>query len=331
MRFAVTPPASPDWRRQDAVALALLEPGSGWASTAPRTTIDPTPAGDVLNGRKVAVEHAPAVEQLAVAVAAAPDGAGARVVVAARAPGVSADRAARVRRDRADVRGRPRRRRDRGRTVRGRGARAAGDDRGAAGRRRGGRRGRAVARRRLPLRRRAAAVRPHDRQLPGAASPAGGHVRPPGELVVVGPLRGGRARRGRRRGRAHGVDRQGVRVARGPRGRARRDAGLRRASRSRPSTPPTASCAGSSCASSSSATPPTTSARSAGRSRPAPSPSPSSDKRSARDDADDRDRIQRPHGPAPGGDRHGRRARDRGAAARGRRCTTRAGSAATSR
>jgi alkylation response protein AidB-like acyl-CoA dehydrogenase len=71
----------------DAFALALLEPGSGWASATPRTTIDPTPAGDVLNGRKVGIEHAPAVQRLAVA-ASAPDGA-ALAIVHVRAPGVA--------------------------------------------------------------------------------------------------------------------------------------------------------------------------------------------------------------------------------------------------
>ena len=83
LRFAVQPLAD----GEDAVALALLEPGSGWASTAPRTTIDPTPAGDVLSGRKAGVEHAQAVEQLAVAVSG-PDGVGV-AVIAARAPGVT--------------------------------------------------------------------------------------------------------------------------------------------------------------------------------------------------------------------------------------------------
>src|SRR3954447_3360621 len=43
LRFAVEPLAD----GKHAAALALLEPGSGWASTAPRTTIAPT--GDVLN------------------------------------------------------------------------------------------------------------------------------------------------------------------------------------------------------------------------------------------------------------------------------------------
>ena len=89
------------------------------------------------------------------------------------------------------------------------------------------------ARRRLPLRRRAPPVRPHDRQLPGAAPPAGRHVRAPGQLVVDGPLRGGGARRGRGGRGADRVDRQGLRVARGARGRARRAAGLRRHRRHR--------------------------------------------------------------------------------------------------
>ena len=83
LRFAVEPLAD----GEAAVALALLEPGSRWASAAPRTTVDPGPAGSVLNGRKAGVEHAQAVERLAVA-ASGPDGAGV-AIVAARAPGVS--------------------------------------------------------------------------------------------------------------------------------------------------------------------------------------------------------------------------------------------------
>jgi alkylation response protein AidB-like acyl-CoA dehydrogenase len=83
LRFAVEPLAD----GEDAVALALLEPGSGWASATPRTTVDATPAGDVLNGRKAAVEHVQAVEHLAVAVSG-PDGAGV-AIVAARGPGVT--------------------------------------------------------------------------------------------------------------------------------------------------------------------------------------------------------------------------------------------------
>jgi alkylation response protein AidB-like acyl-CoA dehydrogenase len=83
LRFAVEPLAG----GEDAVALALLEPGSGWGSATSSTTIDATAARKVLNGRKVAVEHAEAVEQLAVA-ACGPDGAG-LAIVAARAPGVA--------------------------------------------------------------------------------------------------------------------------------------------------------------------------------------------------------------------------------------------------
>jgi alkylation response protein AidB-like acyl-CoA dehydrogenase len=51
---------------EDAVALAVLEPGSGWSSP-PRTAID----GYVVSGSKVAVEHADTVERIAV-VAAGP-------------------------------------------------------------------------------------------------------------------------------------------------------------------------------------------------------------------------------------------------------------------
>jgi alkylation response protein AidB-like acyl-CoA dehydrogenase len=83
LRYAIDPLAD----GEDAFALALLEPGSGWANATPRTTIDPTPAGDVLNGRKVGLEHATAVERLAVA-ANGPDGA-ALAIVEARAPGVA--------------------------------------------------------------------------------------------------------------------------------------------------------------------------------------------------------------------------------------------------
>jgi alkylation response protein AidB-like acyl-CoA dehydrogenase len=59
--------------RDDAVALALLEPGSGWDLAHPRTTIEEAAAGAVLNGRKAAVEHAQAADLLAV-LGAAPDG-----------------------------------------------------------------------------------------------------------------------------------------------------------------------------------------------------------------------------------------------------------------
>jgi alkylation response protein AidB-like acyl-CoA dehydrogenase len=57
----------------DAVALAVLEPGSSWAA-APETRLETAGAGGhVATGRKVAVEHAGAVARLAV-VAAAEDG-----------------------------------------------------------------------------------------------------------------------------------------------------------------------------------------------------------------------------------------------------------------
>jgi alkylation response protein AidB-like acyl-CoA dehydrogenase len=56
-----------------AVALAVLEPGSGWATGSPRTSLDRAAGGDVVDGRKVAVEHAGSVGRLAV-VAAGPDG-----------------------------------------------------------------------------------------------------------------------------------------------------------------------------------------------------------------------------------------------------------------
>jgi alkylation response protein AidB-like acyl-CoA dehydrogenase len=66
----------------DAVALALLEPGSGWTMAAPDTTV----AGGVLNGRKAGVEHAAHAGRLGV-VASGAHGA-ALVIVASAAPGV---------------------------------------------------------------------------------------------------------------------------------------------------------------------------------------------------------------------------------------------------
>jgi alkylation response protein AidB-like acyl-CoA dehydrogenase len=70
LRFAVEPQ---DTEAPEAVALALLEPGSGWALQAPRTNVDPDGAGYVLRGRKAGVEHARAAERIAV-VASGPDG-----------------------------------------------------------------------------------------------------------------------------------------------------------------------------------------------------------------------------------------------------------------
>jgi alkylation response protein AidB-like acyl-CoA dehydrogenase len=64
----------------DAVALAVLEPGSSWAAEPERTAV----AGGVVSGRKTAVEHAASAARLAV-VAAGPQ----LVVVDAAAPGVT--------------------------------------------------------------------------------------------------------------------------------------------------------------------------------------------------------------------------------------------------
>jgi alkylation response protein AidB-like acyl-CoA dehydrogenase len=69
---------------EDAMALAVLEPGSGWATTAPRTAIERSGDGYVVSGSKVAVEHAGTVERLAV-VAAGP----ALAVVESGAAGVA--------------------------------------------------------------------------------------------------------------------------------------------------------------------------------------------------------------------------------------------------
>jgi alkylation response protein AidB-like acyl-CoA dehydrogenase len=73
---------------EDAVALAMLEPGSRWGTADLRTTIEPAAAGAVLDGRKAAVEHAHAADLLAV-VAAAPDGP-ALALVSTAAPGITA-------------------------------------------------------------------------------------------------------------------------------------------------------------------------------------------------------------------------------------------------
>jgi alkylation response protein AidB-like acyl-CoA dehydrogenase len=73
----------------DAIALAMLEPGSRWGTAGLGTTIEAAPAGAVLDGRKAAVEHAHAADLLAV-VAAAPDGP-ALALVSTAAPGITAD------------------------------------------------------------------------------------------------------------------------------------------------------------------------------------------------------------------------------------------------
>jgi alkylation response protein AidB-like acyl-CoA dehydrogenase len=67
----------------EAVALAVLEPGASWAAP-PQTTVT---RGDVVSGRKTAVEHAGSVSRLAV-VASAPQGP-VLVIVDAAAPGVA--------------------------------------------------------------------------------------------------------------------------------------------------------------------------------------------------------------------------------------------------
>jgi len=67
----------------DAVALAVLEPGASWEAPPSQTTL----RGQALTGRKTAVEHAGAAGRLAV-VAAAPEGS-VLAVVDAGAPGVA--------------------------------------------------------------------------------------------------------------------------------------------------------------------------------------------------------------------------------------------------
>jgi alkylation response protein AidB-like acyl-CoA dehydrogenase len=71
----------------DAVAVALLEPGRGWHVAGTRTTVGP----DGLSGRKAAVEHAAAAQR--VAVVAAVDGEPGLALIPADAPGLErADR-----------------------------------------------------------------------------------------------------------------------------------------------------------------------------------------------------------------------------------------------
>jgi alkylation response protein AidB-like acyl-CoA dehydrogenase len=66
----------------DSVAVALLEPGSGWGLSGTQTTIESL----TLNGRKAGVEHVGEVDRLAV-VASGPDGL-ALALVGPEAPGV---------------------------------------------------------------------------------------------------------------------------------------------------------------------------------------------------------------------------------------------------
>jgi alkylation response protein AidB-like acyl-CoA dehydrogenase len=84
-RFAAEPLAAE--LGEDAVALALLEPGSSWGAAPVGTRLAPAAGGHAVTGRKAAVEHAESVARLAV-VAAAPD-APALAIVDAGAAGVS--------------------------------------------------------------------------------------------------------------------------------------------------------------------------------------------------------------------------------------------------
>jgi alkylation response protein AidB-like acyl-CoA dehydrogenase len=85
VRFAAQPLAAD--LGDDAVALAVLEPGSSWGAAPGRTALEPVDGGHAVSGRKTAVEHAGAVARLAV-VAAGPQGP-TLVVVDTGAPGVA--------------------------------------------------------------------------------------------------------------------------------------------------------------------------------------------------------------------------------------------------
>jgi len=84
LRFATDASATEPLAGDGSVAVALLEPGSGWGLSVPQTTIESL----VLNGRKAGVEHVGEVAHLAV-VASGPDGV-ALALVAPDAPGVTA-------------------------------------------------------------------------------------------------------------------------------------------------------------------------------------------------------------------------------------------------
>src|SRR5215218_4047751 len=85
VRFAA--PAMAGDLAEDAVAPAVLEPGASWAAPPGLTAVEMVAGGQVVTGRKTAVEHAAAVPRLAV-VAAAPHGP-ALCVVEVDAPGVA--------------------------------------------------------------------------------------------------------------------------------------------------------------------------------------------------------------------------------------------------
>ena len=225
VRFAAAPLAAE--LDAEAVALAVLEPGSSWGAAPDRTGLEPVAGGHVVTGRKTAVEHAGAVARLAVVAAgAAGPGAGRRRRRRARR---RPRPAARVRPDGADVRGRARRRPGRLRS------------RSAARRSRGWRPSARCWRPPRRSERRGACSTTRAATPPSGASSAARSAASRRcatcwpTCTCARPARGRRSSTRRRRSTrtptrraADGVDRQGVRVARGPRGRARRDAGVRR-------------------------------------------------------------------------------------------------------
>ena len=280
VRYAVTslrPPGAVRRRGRRRARAARAGLGVG------RRAADDARATPPLSGRKVAVEHVAAVDRIAV-VAAAPDGP-ALAVVAPRAAGLSAAEQA------AFDPTAPMHAVDLAAVAVGEGDVVTGA--GAAHASRGSRRRRAARRRRggrrrgAHARRRARATRRERRQFGRTIGSfqalrhllADMYVRQASAwstvLYAAAALDEDAAR-----GAADGRDRQGLR-RRAPRARSR-TARCRSsaASRSPRSTRRTASCGGSSCASSSSATPPTTSARSAGRSPPPRCRSRSADMRS---------------------------------------------------
>jgi len=67
VRLALAPaPAGPALPGADAIAVALLEPGSGWSAARPRTRLAREPEGQQIYGEKVAIEQLAAVSLIAV-------------------------------------------------------------------------------------------------------------------------------------------------------------------------------------------------------------------------------------------------------------------------
>ena len=182
---------------EDIASLCLLEPGAGWDLERSATIITSNgEATSVIEGHKVAVHHAAQADSLLVSLQP-----GGRATAGPRSPGSGRghDQARRFDRQRGWVGGgaarggsgaaRPRA------VLRGKRNRAGqvACDRRRAGCQRGSRGGQPPRRAGSRLCRRATPVRPHDRKLPGAQTPARRHVRQANERLVDGAVRCGSA------------------------------------------------------------------------------------------------------------------------------------------